>query len=361
MKRILKYIALIPLILLVAFAFNFNKIKIKYLSNKTGYQESTINTLLEDSLYDNIENKTYSKTLDIIANTIYFDQNQINEYLNILYIDRETFLNNINILLNTGYKSQEINTLFQKLSQDSINILLEEEYLNNIIDIIEIPYFKENNLKRYLSYQKTNSNKEVQTIITNVNIGLDNKFYTNINKIEKEDDLLILVNKYHSLSKNYTPKNLQNLVYGTSELKKEAAVAFDKMCKDASKENIKIYGSSGYRSYSRQNYLYNKYVKEDGKTAADTYSARPGHSEHQTGLAIDISKKNGDFIAANDKEYNWLIKNSYKYGFILRYPKGKEYITGYMYEPWHYRYLGTDVAKEIYDLNITYEEYVAKK
>lgn len=133
------------------------------------------------------------------------------------------------------------------------------------------------------------------------------------------------------------------------------------MCKDALKENIKLYGGSGYRSYSTQSGLYNHYVKEDGKANADTYSARPGHSEHQTGLAIDIVTSKGGFVYENYQEYKWLIKNSYKYGFILRYPKGKENITGYMYEPWHYRYLGTDIATEIHNLNITYEEYVAKK
>ena len=93
----------------------------------------------------------------------------------------------------------------------------------------------------------------------------------------------------------------------------------------------------------------------------DTYSARAGSSEHQTGLATDILNARIDYISASDKEFTWLINNSYKYGYILRYPKGKEKITGYMYEEWHFRYVGVDIAKEIYDSDITYDEYIARK
>ena len=117
---------------------------------------------------------------------------------------------------------------------------------------------------------------------------------------------------------------------------------------------------STYRSYEYQVDLYNRYVKTDGKEAADTYSGRPGNSEHQTGLAMDIANKNG-FISKGDKEYDWLVNNSYKYGFILRYPKGSETITGYMYEEWHYRYLGKEAAKEIKNTGLTYDEYMARK
>ena len=361
MKRIFKFFILILSIISIIILLNFNKLKIKYLSKNTGYQETTINTLIEIELFDNIENKDYSATLDKIINTIYFKKELINEYLNILYIDRETFLNNIDNMLEKGYNSKEINVIFQRLSQDNINILLKEEYLSNIIDLIETSYFKEKNFKRYLSYLSTNKNKEIETIITNVNIGIDNKFYTNINNIEKQDDPLVLVNKYHKLDTNYIPKDLQKVSAGSATLQKEAKIAFDNMCKDARKENVILYGGSGYRSYNHQKNLYNNYVKQDGKSKADTYSARPGHSEHQTGLAIDIIKSSGHFVYETDKEFTWLTNNAYKYGFILRYPKGKENITGYMYEPWHYRYLGTDIAKEIYELNITYEEYVAKK
>ena len=188
------------------------------------------------------------------------------------------------------------------------------------------------------------------------------KYYTNITNIQNQDSLTVLVNKYNKLESNYIPSDLKtiNSKYGYGQLKKEAATAFEEMCAAAKKDNITIYGGSGYRSYSHQSNLYSNYVARDGKKAADTYSARAGHSEHQTGLAMDIMNKNWGYVDDTDKEYTWLINNSYKYGFILRYLEGKENITGYIYEPWHYRYVGIELATEITKLGITYDEYIAK-
>ena len=226
-------------------------------------------------------------------------------------------------------------------------------------------YFKEDNLDRYLKYLNT-STKDLETSITYVNIGLDNDYYTNVINIDNQDDLAVLVNKYHKLSNDYVPSDLEKInskyqwLGRSNELRKDAREAFEKMCEAATKDNIYIYAGSGYRSYQTQLYLYNTYVKRDGFKAAETYSARASYSEHQTGLAMDIANKSG-FISKNDKEYNWLVKNSYKYGFILGYPEDKENITGYMYEEWHYRYLGTTLAKEVYDSGLTYDEYLAQK
>lgn len=360
-RKSYKYIVLIFLITTPIILLNISNIKIKFLSKITGYQEATIQTLLKEDIYGFTKEKEYSETLDKIINTNDFKKEYVKDYLNIFYINEKNFIKNINELLNKQYNHKDINIIYQKLSQKSIDNILKENYINNLSKILEIPYFKENNLNRYISYSKKYSSIDLETIVTYVNIGLDNKFYTNIKNIELQDDTLILVNKYHKLKSNYVPTDLQKVSSGQTLLQKEAAIAFDTMCKEAKKENIILYGGSGYRSYDYQNTLYNNYVKQDGKEKADTYSARAGHSEHQTGLAIDIVKSTGNFIYETDKEYTWLINNAYKYGFILRYPKEKENITGYMYEPWHYRYLGVNIAKEIHNLNITYEEYVAKK
>ena len=127
---------------------------------------------------------------------------------------------------------------------------------------------------------------------------------------------------------------------------------------DAAKDdNIKLKSVSAYRSYSVQKSLYKSYVKRDGVKKADTYSARAGSSEHQTGLAVDINTASSRANFQNTKEYKWLINNSYKYGFIERYPKGKTNITGYKYEPWHYRYVGVEAASIIHEKGITFEEY----
>ena len=124
----------------------------------------------------------------------------------------------------------------------------------------------------------------------------------------------------------------------------------------AKKDGYSLTIVSGFRSYSYQGQLYNNYVARDGKAAADTYSARPGHSEHQTGLAMDINNASSSFN--NTPEAKWIAENCYKYGFILRYPKGKENITGYMYESWHVRYLGKQLAKEVCDSGLTLEEFL---
>ena len=194
------------------------------------------------------------------------------------------------------------------------------------------------------------------------NLSLFNHFYKNIKDIKNPNDLDVLVNKNNRLSKDYIPNDLvlMDLAYSKENkyLRSPAYEAFKKLSDDAYKLGFQITIASAYRDYYYQDNLYNYYVKEKGKEDADKCSARPGHSEHQTGLAIDVMGSNNDYnLFADTKEFNWMINNSYKYGFILRYPKGKENITGFKYEPWHYRYVGKDIAKYIYENNITLEEY----
>ena len=141
-----------------------------------------------------------------------------------------------------------------------------------------------------------------------------------------------------------------------------AKEAFENLAKDAKKEKLKIIAMSTYRSYSYQVNLYNRYVKEDGKAAADTYSGRPGHSEHQTGLAVDVFNDIETYTNfEKTKEFDWMQEHAHEYGFILRFPKDKEKETGYQYESWHYRYVGKEIAKYIKDHNISFEEYCATK
>ena len=125
----------------------------------------------------------------------------------------------------------------------------------------------------------------------------------------------------------------------------------------AVKEGLNIWISSGYRSYWDQNYIYNNYVSRDGQAAADRYSARAGHSEHQTGLAFDLNSIDDSFTYT--EEGKWTKDHCYNYGLILRYPQGKESITGYMHESWHFRYVGVELATKLYNNGdwITLEEY----
>lgn len=189
-----------------------------------------------------------------------------------------------------------------------------------------------------------------------------NHFYKNIRMIKSPENLDILVNKNNKLDKNYVPTDLElidiNYAYENKYLRKEAKKMFEKLSKDAKKEGYRIVATSTYRDYDYQNNLYKYYVKEKGKKYADMCSARAGHSEHQTGLAVDVAGSNDSYDDFEDSiEFNWMKENAHKYGFILRYPKGKEKITGFKYEPWHYRYIGIDIATEIYEKDITLEEY----
>ena len=244
----------------------------------------------------------------------------------------------------------------QKLTQ-------EEKILQNLK---KIPYYKKENKNRYLKYQQEHKNKKTEEIITDVNIGIDKPYYTNTKPSKLLNSNLILVNKYNYLTEDYIPENLEeiSIEYARSgmQLVSEAKEAFETLSQEAKKDGMTIIAMSSYRSYDYQVNLYNNYVKSDGKDAADTYSARPGFSEHQTGLAVDIYNKELPYTSFEEtKEFEWMQKNAYKYGFILRFPKDKVNITVYQYEAWHYRYVGKKAAKYIHDHNITLEEYYIKK
>ncbi len=187
---------------------------------------------------------------------------------------------------------------------------------------------------------------EEQTTIIGEIVGYTSKGYV----ISEKDgityvDGVLIANKTYSLPASYNPGTLLG----------ECETAFKKMQSDAAAQGLTLWNASGFRSYELQQSLYTRYSDRDGKEAADRYSARPGHSEHQTGLAIDLNDITSAF--AKTAEGKWIKENCHKYGFILRYPEGKEAQTGYMYEPWHIRYVGTEAAAAIYSSGLCLEEY----
>ena len=185
-----------------------------------------------------------------------------------------------------------------------------------------------------------------ESVVVNIGVNVKEKA-----KVETSSDGLtyiggiLVVNKSYALPSTYNPG-----------LSAEAMNAFYAMQSAAANEGLNLFIVSGFRSYSTQASLYNSYVASYGQASADTFSARPGHSEHQSGLAIDVNSADSSFEGT--AEAIWLANNSYKYGFIIRYPKGKESITGYMYEPWHLRYLGVATATAVYNSGLTLEEYL---
>ena len=174
----------------------------------------------------------------------------------------------------------------------------------------------------------------------------------------------VLVNKYYYLGSDYVPDNLETISvqYALSDMKlvHEAKEAFETLAKSAKRQNLNIVAMSTYRSYKYQVNLWNKYAKQDGEEKADTYSGRAGHSEHQTGLAVDVYNEKETYTNfEKTKEFDWMQEHAHEYGFILRFPKDKVAETGYQYESWHYRYVGIDAATYIKENNISFEEYYA--
>lgn len=264
-------------------------------------------------------------------------------------------------LLDLGYTIKEISTIENKLSTLDVKKYLLQKKYNDIEAYLVIPYFKCKNIERYNNYRNKNNNLNLETIVTYVEIGLDKDFYSEIIEVTNYNDKTVLVNKYNKLPENYEAEDLVTLPneYGKDmRLKSEASQKVIELMDNAKKENISLNIISAYRTEDRQNYLFENSEKKNGLKHALKYSAKKGHSEHQTGYAIDFNTTQEKF--SKTKEYAWLKENAYKYGFIERYPKGKESITGFGYEPWHYRYVGIDIATKIYIENITYEEYVVE-
>lgn len=181
---------------------------------------------------------------------------------------------------------------------------------------------------------------EDQTIIT------DNGFTLQIIDHVPYIDGIVIVNKTYSIPASYG-----------NGLTQETTDALNTMRQDAAALGYNIYNSSGFRSYEYQKGLYNRYCAKRGQAKADTFSARPGFSEHQTGLSLDLNTIDQEF--ASTPEGEWVTNNCQNYGFIIRYPKDKDHITGYIYEPWHIRYVGTELAQKLYNNGdwITLEEY----
>ena len=242
--------------------------------------------------------------------------------------------------------------------------LLQEklEILNNVDQ--KINYFNYNNIDRYIEYKKKNKKLSNKKIVLYVNINLDKEPYKDAKETTYLYKNYILLNKYNLVSKSYKPKNLVKVSTEYAKenilLTEETKNQFILMAEAAKKENLTLYAISGYRDYTYQENLYNNYYSIDGNKANE-YSSKPGHSEHHTGLAIDISNKTTSYEEFDKtEEFKWMQENAHKYGFILRYPEDKTNETLYQYEPWHYRYVGIKISTYIKKHNISFEEYYVK-
>ncbi len=342
MKKIFIFIILI-LIFLLSYFFLFKETNS---FKKKGYSEKEIKTIsskVSKNNYNLILKLGYDKNLINILNCKNYKEKNFEKYITYYSKNKKANLEDIIIIINSNY-----DLMNYPASKLLANLVSEKYYINE-------------NVARYLDYGNSH-NVSSKKIISIVNSKADLGFYNELVDSNLDADNLVLVNKFYHLSSNYTPSDLVTLTgqynKGTNnKMRKEAADALMEMVDGAKLDNMTIYNMSSFRNYEYQNTLYNNYVKRDGKKAADIYSARPGYSEHQTGLCTDLNEISDKFD--NTNEAKWLKENAYKYGFILRFPKDKEDITGYKYESWHYRYVGKKAAKIIHDDDITLEEYYA--
>ena len=266
-------------------------------------------------------------------------------------------------LLKVGYSKDEITEL-EKLKNTTKDYLLEIEYNKDITSLTKEKYFMEKNLKKYLEYSKE-SGKSLTDVVAIINVGSNNEWYTNTKKSDISKQELMLTNKFYNLDNTYNSDNMvkvsKQYSYGENQmLTSNTFDAFLSMFNDAKKEDLTLIINSSFRGYEDQEEIYQFYKDTRGEKEANKIAAKAGYSEHQTGMAIDIQTYGSSSSTFEEyDEFKWLQNNAHKYGFILRYPKGKEYLTGYEYESWHYRYVGVEVATYIYENNITFDEYYA--
>ncbi len=291
----------------------------------------------------------YSETLVEIIEDDNANLSKVSEYIEYLS-NNPTFDVHQTVLI--------INNYFDKLSGFDLDELLK---------FADEKYYINKNLKRYLEYYQSDNKLTYREVIEAVNCNRDSEYYTNTIEANTNDGLLMLVNKYYYLSSEYVPNNLvyfdSNYVYGSGQpqLVQEAYDAFVEMHNDALNDDydIMISNINAFRDYQQQEKTYKYYENAYGTAGADTCSARPGYSEHQTGLTIDTIclKNDGSSFDTFEEEYRWLRNNSWKYGYIYRYQGEKEFYTGYEEEQWHYRYVGKEVAHYIYNNEMTFDEY----
>ncbi len=271
-------------------------------------------------------------------------------------------------LITIGYTLEQAKKIEEKLTKEEVEKILNMEKNDNILSLIEEKYFLMKNLDNYLEYMKKESEKSLTEIIAIVNTHANNKWYSKTFETNIDLKEQMLVNKFYALNENYNPENLKTLslqyAYGEPGTNKLIDYAYDKymdLWEAANEAGYYLMVNSSYRDYESQKQTYEYCKAAKGERKADEIAAHVGHSEHQTGLVVDMTSKNApeDFKFKESEEYKWLKENAHKYGFIERYPEGKTFITGYSPESWHWRYVGIDAATVIYNENITYDEYYA--
>ena len=285
----------------------------------------------------------------------------VNIYRNVQYKQTNEYK-----LLESGYTEEEINLLEENFTNEEVTALADASKDDFLISLLQDAYFIKDNLNRYTAYHSDNESLSARSVIEIVNTNNDYSYYDHDIDTDISKDYLLLVNKYYHLGNDYVPDDLVNInnkyYYGDGhQIRKAAYDAFIDMWNQANMKGIYFIINSGYRSFEDQQEVYDFYKNNYGTTYADSIAARPGYSEHQTGLSIDIFSTEYTTTEAfkNSTHYEWLVNNAYKYGFIQRYQSDTEDVTGFTEEAWHWRYVGVEVATYLHEHDITFDEYYA--
>lgn len=351
-------IALLMLIFIIIEIINPSRIIAVNKLMKHGYSKEASKEIIKKGIKSQVLNDEYSKFIDLNI----FDGNFVKEnydYYSLIKFNNQIDLKIVNDIKKKKYTEEEASLIINRGNIDEIQVFLNKDKYENISDYLQFDYSKLGLLDKYIEYKKVNG-ESFENSVTYVNIGLDKDFYTEYKEIN-DFSITMLVNKYNKLSENFVPMDLVSFptTYCSSTCpmdNKEAVEAFVNMAMTLKEEeNLNIYVNSAYRSYHDQNETYERLTKLYG---ANYDVAKAGFSEHQTGLSVDIGSGSSKTFKGS-KEEAWLKLNAHKYGFILRYDSSKTKITGYN-EPWHFRYVGVDVAKDIYSKKITFDEYYVR-
>ena len=266
-------------------------------------------------------------------------------------------------LLEKGYSEEEVNTLVTKY-EDRIDKLLTMEYNEHIIPFMEEKYFIYSKMDEYLQYKEKNKKKDYNKIVQLVNVEMHIDWLDNQKETDASKNELMLVNRIYGLSEDYVPSDLVDVptqfAYEDKKLSQSVLDIVIELINAGKEAGYTFVISDGYRSYDDQKEIYDSYADYYGISETDTFVARPGHSEYQTGMTFDLKPYNKiiDDVSTNE-EYLWLKDNAHKFGFIFRFNEEHESLTGFPSANWRLRYVGEDAATVIYNEGICFEEYYA--
>ena len=354
----LKILGVILCIILGIFLFYFKQVNDL---KRLGYSEKAAKNILFSFQKDYIMSVGENASLNAAFESEDFIVDNLDMYRKIDFVSQEHFIQNINQLVKVGYNVSDMNIIFAHGDDAAVTRFSKREKVRYLEEFFSVDYAKLDLYDRYVKYSDDTGEDENVTVLF-VNLDMDLPDYSDSKLVDKFS-IDMLVNKHHHLSEDFVPDDLITIdsEYASSDDIQCSHIAFNaykKMSDAASKEGYKIVINSAYRSYNDQVELSDLYLKSYGQEYVNKYVAKPGYSEHQTGLAFDIGSRNVN-VFGNSQEYQWMQDHAYEYGFIHRFTKSYEFITGFRSEPWHYRYVGVDIATYMKENNMSFEEYWA--